>query len=90
MDKNSPDLSHQFVENDFVSKEELLAFQNEFVEMIQYSKNYMNFIMKRIKEEGIINNDMVLKAQQNLLETNNRRNLLEQKKNNLVNDLLNE
>jgi hypothetical protein len=33
-----------------INSEEILAFQNEFIEIIQYFKRFMNLVMKRVRD----------------------------------------
>jgi len=87
-DKNSPNFKNLFVSDDYISKEELLAFQNEFIEMIQYAKNYLNFIMKRVKKEENLISELIIKLQQSLTDMSNRITKLEEKKTNLIKDIL--
>ena len=85
---NSPNHINEYVPDDYISNQELLAFQNEFIEMVQYTKNYLNYIMKRVKKEENLNRELILNLQHILLEISNRTSNLEKKKTNLIKDIL--
>lgn len=44
------DNENSFMSSQYIFKEEILSFQNEFVQVIQYIKRFMNYVMKKIKE----------------------------------------
>jgi hypothetical protein len=60
---NSNDNSTQlhYMESQFISTEELKAFQNEFLQINQYIKKFLNYIMKKIKETDAFYDDLKIK-----------------------------
>jgi len=88
MNISSANYEDEFTPDEYLSKEELLAFQNEFAEMIEYSKKYLNFLMKKIKQEEVTNSEMLLNSQIKIKEISNRISKLEEKKTNLIKDIL--
>lgn len=85
--KNDPQFTIKFVKDDYISKEEIVSFKNEFSEMVQYSKNYMNYIMTQVKNSGTFYDNLIKESQQRLKEIIDRTNALKNKRNKMIKDV---
>jgi hypothetical protein len=72
----------------YISDEEVLAFQNEFVEINQYLKSFMNYVMKKVKESFSLYSDMKRDHQNLISRLNTHIDRIKNQKQALLNSLL--
>jgi hypothetical protein len=53
LNKNKPEVKKKFMVSQFVKSEEVVAFQNEYVQIMANIKRFMNVIMKKIRNSNI-------------------------------------
>lgn len=52
LDPENSDNIGKFIENEILKDEEIFSFQNEFMQMFQFSKNYLNFLLEKVSKEN--------------------------------------
>ncbi len=80
--------SLNFMLSQSISEEEVLAFQNEFVEINQYFKSFMNYVMKKVKESFTTFTDKKLNLQNLISQLNKHVDKIKNQKQALLNSLL--
>ena len=88
MDPKNPKNFGIFVENEYISNEEITSFQNQYMQMLQYAKSFMNYVMKNVIQETKVFSDLFKIQQDEVSELRKTKDLFKVKKFNLQKDLL--
>lgn len=88
MDPNNPENLGKFAENESISDEEITSFQNQFMQMLQYSKDYMSFIMTNVIQQQNIFSNVIKEQNKAIVELTKRKQLFLNKKINLQKDIM--
>lgn len=71
-----------------ISDEEIIAFQNEFIEINQYFKSFMNFVMQKIKDNFKLYTEKKREVEDKISALNAREEKVKKQKESLLNSIL--
>jgi len=71
-----------------ISQEEILSFQNEYIQIISYNKNFLNYIINKIRETQLAIDNQKYLFENNVKDIKIKMDQIKKKKNNLYDLIL--